>query len=178
MMRFISMLVATAALGGCSGGFGLTGMSQEPVKETASLERANTPQNRLLQVSLTAARASYCAFGMDRAKLKADYLAYERSQGASQEMVDKLSSLYDSTYNLFYNKVRANPKSCSREDIEAIRPDINRHLAGDFTPSQRKPESVDSAKVDVSTPIRNQDRVDITKGGVDNQVFQEPGARY
>jgi hypothetical protein len=177
MMRIAAAVAAATVLAGCGGGLSLTGKSEKPPEEVASLERANTPQNRLLQVASTAARASYCAFGMDRTKLKADYLAYERSQGASPEMVDKLSSLYDSTFNLFYKKVRENPKACSREDIEEIRPDINRHLAGDFTPSQRKPK-VAQTNTRAPSVVREEDKIDITKGGADNPVFQDPRSRY
>lgn len=166
-MRIAVALAVTMALSGC-GGISLTGKSKEQPKAAVSLERENTPQNRLLQVTSTAARASYCAFGMDRAKLKANYLAYERQQGASPEMLAKFDSLYDSSYNLFYSKVRQNPNACSKDQIEEIRPDINRHLAGDYTPSKRKPE-VKQADVDVPT-LRN-DKVDIISGGIDNRVW-------
>lgn len=171
-VRIAVALAVTAVLSGC-GGVGLTGKSKEPPKEAASPERENTPQNRLLQVSSTAARASYCAFGMDRAKLKANYLAYERQQGASEEMIAKFDQLYDSSYNLFYNKMRTNPESCSKDNIEEIRPDINRHLAGDYTPSKRKPKV---QQADVDTPTLKDDRIDIISGGVDNPVFQNPNA--
>lgn len=168
-MRIAAVFAITAVLAGCGGGIGLTGKSEKPSNAAASLERANTPQNRLLQVSSTAARASYCAFGMDRAKLKADYLAYERQQGATPEMLAKFDTLYDSSYNLFYTKVRENPESCSKNQIEEIRPDINRHLAGDYTPSQRKP---DPQQADVRAPTLNRDKMDIESGGVDNRVFE------
>lgn len=174
-MRIAVALAVTAVLSGC-GGISLTGKSKDSPKATpVSLERENTPQNRLLQVTSTAARASYCAFGMDRAKLKADYLAYERKQGASEEMLAKFDTLYDSSYNLFYSKVRQNPESCSREQIEEIRPEINRHLAGDYTPAKRQPQ-VQQAEVEV--PTLKSDKIDIISGGVDNPVFQDPTSRY
>lgn len=166
----IAAAAAAVALAGCGGGLGLTGKSEEPAAEAVSLERENTPQNRLLQVSATAARASYCAFGMDRAKLKADYLAYERNQGASPDMIAKFDSLYDSSYNLFYKKVRENPESCSKEQIEEIRPDINRHLAGDYTPSRRKPQATEQAEV--RSPGSRRDQVDITSDGIDNPIWE------
>jgi hypothetical protein len=174
-VRILVALAVTTALSGC-GGVSLTGKSKDAPQATpVSLERQNTAENRLIQVSSTAARASYCAFGMDRAKLKANYLAYERQQGASEEVVGKFDRLYDSSYNLFYNKVRENPDSCSKDQIEEIRPDINRHLAGDYTPSKRKPK-VEQA--DVKAPTLNQDKIDITSGGIDNDVFKDPTSRY
>lgn len=169
--RVCGLLMVSLTLGSCGGGLGITGNSEEEPQQTVNLTRENTTQNRLLQVSSTAAKASYCAFGMDRDKLKASYLAYEQSQGVPPETIERISALYDSTYQLFYNKVRQNPDYCSRKNIEAIRPDINRHLRGDFSPAERKP---DVQQADVKTPAftAKQDRVDITSGGIDNPVFQ------
>ena len=169
--RVCGLLVLCLTLGSCGGGLGLTGNSEKEPQQSVSLTRPNTTQNRLLQVSSTAAKASYCAFGMDREKLKASYLAYEQSQGVPPETIARLNTLYDSTYQLFYNQVRQNPDYCSRENIEAIRPDINRHLRGDFSPSERKPD-VQQAKVKTPEYTAKKDRVDITSGGADNPVFQ------
>ena len=174
-VRIAAALAVTAVLSGC-GGVSLTGKSKDTPQATpVSLERDNTPENRLIQVSSTAARASYCAFGMDRARLKTSYLAYERQQGASEEMLAKFDRLYDSSYNLFYNKVRENPDACSKSQIEEIRPDINRHLAGDYTPSKRKPQVQEA---NVKEPALNRDKIDITTGGIDNDVFKDPTSRY
>lgn len=166
-VRIAVAFAVTLALSGC-GGVSLTGKSKEPVKEAVSLERENTPENRLIQVSSTAARASYCAFGLDKAQLKAKYLAYERQQGATEEVLAKFDRLYDSSYNLFYNKVRENPDSCSKSQIEEIRPEINRHLVGDYSPAKRKPQT---EQANVRAPTLRSDRVDILSGGIDNRVW-------
>lgn len=147
------MLVAAAlTVGACGGGrLGLGGEGEKEPKTAIDRSRANTPQNRAVQVASISARASYCAFGMDRKQLRADYLAYEREQGASAETMQKLEKLYDATYRIFSKKVREISDSCSRENIEEIRPQINRHLEGDYTPAPRKvsrEEEVDLGDID------------------------------
>jgi hypothetical protein len=140
----------TAALAACGGGrLGLGGSAEEEPEAAVDRTRANTPQNRAIQVAATAARASYCAFGMDREQLRADYLAYEREQGATPEAMEKLEQLYDATYRLFSKKVREISDSCSKENIEEIRPQINRHLDGDYTPEPRKPDQPQETKIDI-----------------------------
>lgn len=134
----MALPLALAACGARLGGEA----EKQSAAQTVSLERPNTPSARAVQVSWTAARASFCAFGMDRNKLRADYLAYERAQGATPEQMAQLERLYDVTYQTFYAKVREVPNYCTRKRIDEIRPDINRHLRGDYTPSQRKPPKV------------------------------------
>jgi len=78
---------------------------------------------------------SYCAFGLNPQKLKGDYLAWERSQGASEESITNLGVTYDKAFLTFYDKVKDTPGYCSKAKIEEIRPEINRHLAGNYEPS-------------------------------------------
>lgn len=144
MMRSIyvsSGVLVTAALllSACGSGIGIGGKSDDKVKETVDLSRPNTPVSRATQVAWTAARAQYCAFGMNREKLRSDYLAYEASQGATPEVMQQVTHTYDITFKTFYARVREIPNYCSPKHIEEIRPDIKRHLAGDYTPSDKKP---------------------------------------
>jgi hypothetical protein len=140
------MIVAALLLAGC-GTASRLGFGDKPEKEASQadpLARPNTPTSRATQVAWTAARAQYCAFGLNRQKLRAEYLAYEGSQGASPEEMQRIARTYDLTFEAFYTRVREIPNYCTRTRIEEIRPDINRHLAGDYTPSQRKPPEPDS----------------------------------
>ena len=102
-----------------------------------------TPSQRAVQVAWTAANARYCAFGLNPQKLKSDYLNWERGQGASAETIQNLNATYDKAFLTFYDKVKETPGYCSKQKIEEIRPDINRHLAGDYTPKKKiiEPES-------------------------------------
>lgn len=172
--RLCVVLIAALAVSACGGGrLGLSEKgAEEPQKTAADRSRPNTPKQRTIQVASTAARASYCAFGMDREQLRADYFAYEREQGASPETMEKLKRLYDATYRLFSKKVRQISDSCSSENIEEIRPHINRHLEGDYTPAPREPEPTRQADVELPDITRPEDQVDITSGGIDNKVWE------
>ncbi len=164
-LRSAAVILLLATLAACSGRLGLGDKSKDEPQKTVDLARPNTPDNRAVQVAWTAARASYCAFGMDRAKLRSDYLAYERAQGgAPPQQMERLERLYDATYRLFYAKARQLPRYCTREKIEEIRPDINRHLRGDYTPSPRKP-AIQEADVDVpDSPVREESQMEKTRG--------------
>ncbi|MGD9866899.1 MAG: hypothetical protein AB7U38_02750 [Hyphomicrobiales bacterium] len=151
---FLSPLAAILAglvLAGCGAGarIGLSDSKEEAkqLPKPEDLQRDNTPPNRATQVAWTSARAQYCAFNMRPEKLKADYLAYEGQQGLSPQDIAGLTRLYDVTYATFYSQVRELPTYCTRERIEEIRPEINRHLAGDYTPSPKKPP-----RLEVSLP--------------------------
>ncbi len=93
-----------------------------------------------MQVAWTAANARYCAFGLNPQKLKSDYLNWERGQGASSETIQTLNSTYDKAFLAFYDKVKETPGYCSKAKIEEIRPEINRHLAGDYSPKKKVEE--------------------------------------
>lgn len=152
LLRVPVALALLLLIGGCGAtsrlGFG--DKPDETAPTPASLERPNTASARSVQVAWTAARAQYCAFGMNREKLRSDYLGYEASQGATPEQVQEIARNYDTTYEAFYTRIRGIPNYCSRSQIEDIRPDINRHLRGDYSPSPRKPPPV--AEQEVALP--------------------------
>lgn len=120
-------------LAGCSGGLGLGTGTQA----SAPAPPASTPAQRAVQVAWTAASARYCAFGLNPQKLKGDYLAWERTQGLPPGTIENVDAIYDKAFLTFYAKVKDTPGYCSKAKIEEIRPEINRHLAGDYTPRKR-----------------------------------------
>ncbi|MDA7947537.1 MAG: hypothetical protein MPJ78_08665 [Hyphomicrobiaceae bacterium] len=136
----ILLIPICIALAGC--GSRLGGEST-PAGEAAAPPPA-TPSQRAVQVAWTAANARYCAFGLNPQKLKSDYLNWERGQGASAETIQNLNSTYDKAFLTFYDKVKETPGYCSKAKIEEIRPEINRHLAGDYAPTKKiqEPEKV------------------------------------
>lgn len=136
LLAFATM-AALLLLAGC-GGPGLGKKPDTTVAEAVDLSRPDTPENRAVQVAWTAARAQYCAFGMNRDKLRADYLAFERKRGAPVESLQQLERTYDVTFQTFFARVKEIPDYCSPQRIAEIRPDINRHLKGDYSPSPRK----------------------------------------
>ena len=130
-----ALIVLCVGLAACGGRLaGLTGAQKQAAAPAAPV---STPAARAVQVAWTAASARYCAFGLNPQKLKGDYLAWERKQGASEESVQNLSSTYDKAFLTFYDKVKETPGYCSKAKIEEIRPEINRHLSGNYEPSPK-----------------------------------------
>ena len=105
---------------------------------------------------------------MDRNKLRADYLAFEASQGAPPETIQRIEKMYDTTYEAFYARIRGIENYCSKARIEEIRPEINRHLAGDYSPSARKPPKPDASDVYIP-PVEE----DAFKRGEDGDPFRD-----
>ena len=128
------LIVVCVSLVACSGR--LAGLTSTQTK-AAPAAPVSTPSARAVQVAWTAASARYCAFGLNPQKLKSDYLAWERTQGASDEVVQNLDTTYDKAFLTFYDKVKGTPGYCNKAKIEEIRPEINRHLAGNYEPSPR-----------------------------------------
>lgn len=106
----------------------------------------STAPQRAVQVAWTAAGARYCAFGLNPQKLKGDYLAWERTQGASEETARNLGATYDKAFLTFFNKVKETPGYCTKAKIEEIRPEINRHLAGNYEPTPRVVSENDNSR--------------------------------
>jgi hypothetical protein len=89
-------------------------------------------------VGWAAASATYCGFNVPRDALRTNYLAYERKQGAQPDTLQQLGLRYDQTYTTFFAQVQKQPNYCNAKRIERIRADINRHLGGDYTPSDKE----------------------------------------
>lgn len=139
-----SIIVISACIGLAACGSRLGGGSGAQTQAAAA--PPSTPTQRAVQVAWTAASARYCAFGLNPQKLKSDYLAWERSRGASAETVQNLDTTYDKAFLAFYDKVKEMPGYCSKAKIEEIRPEINRHLAGDYEPKRRVPSQTSSER--------------------------------
>jgi len=144
------MLAATALHAGCSNssaGLGVaTGSTSSgllPADAPGSLNN-DDPMARPVAVAWTSARAKRCAFYFDPAKLRTNYLAYEAKQGASGEQYAKIEKTYDTTYRATFEKVAADPDYCNDRKGLEIKVDLERHLAGDYTPNLPKPKPIAS----------------------------------
>jgi hypothetical protein len=100
------------------------------------------PMARPVQVAWTSARAKRCGFYFDPAKLRSSYLAYEAKQGAAGEQLARIEKTYDSTYKTVGDKIANDPDYCTDRKGAEIKADLQRHLAGDFTPNLPKPKPV------------------------------------
>jgi hypothetical protein len=89
---------------------------------------------RAFQVGTVSARAIKCGFNFDPAKLKTNYLAYERTLSATADLA-KIEKIYDVSFNGVAKAVAGESDYCSNEKTKTIKADLARHLAGDYTPS-------------------------------------------
>ncbi len=94
------------------------------------------PLARPIQVAWTSARAKYCGFLFDPARLRANYLASAAASNSPEQM-KKLEHAYDYTFDSVLAGIGNDPSYCSKSRAEAIRVDLTRYLAGDYTPSAR-----------------------------------------
>lgn len=142
------LLACTWLHAGCSNGSaGLTTGSSNllPADAPAPVALSNEdPTSRPVAVAWTSARAKRCAFYFDPAKLRSNYLAYEQKQGASGEQYAKIEKSYDTSYKLTLEKVLQDPDYCSERKGLEIKLDLERHLAGDYSPNLPKPKPIAS----------------------------------
>jgi hypothetical protein len=135
-------LVATA-LTGCSAASSLTTGSilGGPSKPTGvDPGSVNDPTNRAFQVGTVSAKAIKCGFNFDPAKLKNNYLTYERTLAPGTDL-SKVERIYDVSFNGVAKAVAGEADYCSDEKTKAIKADLTRHLAGDYTPTMRPKET-------------------------------------
>ena len=140
------LLAGTALHAGCGNGpAGLTTSSTGLLPADSPTAVSNEdPMARPVAVAWTSARAKRCGFYFDPAKLKTNYLAYESTHGATGEQYAKIEKAYDSSYRVTSEKISADADYCSESKGREIKADLERHLAGDYTPNLPKPKPVAS----------------------------------
>jgi hypothetical protein len=136
--RSMGVLVALA-LAGCSGATSLssgltTGSIFGSGEKAQPAGPVNDPPMRAFQVATVSARAIKCGFNFDPAKLKTDYLAYERTLSSTVDLA-KIERMYDASFNGVAKVVAGRNDYCTPEKTKTIKADLARHLAGDYTPS-------------------------------------------
>jgi hypothetical protein len=135
-----ALLMGTTALhAGCGSSAGVLGGGGELPGDAPSLINNADPMARPVQVAWTAARAQRCGFFFDPAKLKANYINYESKQGGAGDQLAKMQQVYDSTFRAISVKVSADAGYCTDKKSAEIKAELNRHLAGDFSPNLPKP---------------------------------------
>jgi hypothetical protein len=95
------------------------------------------PLARPIQVGWTSARASYCGFVFNPDQLRADFLAAEERVGTPPDQMQKIEKAYDYTRASVLSSIKDDPGYCTKDRTAAIRRDLNRYLAGDFSPTAR-----------------------------------------
>jgi hypothetical protein len=110
--------------------------NKDPEKEAREMA-LNDPLARPTQVAWTSARASHCGFVFNPAQLRANYMAAEMQAGNSPEQMQKIERAYDYTLQSVTATIKDDFRYCNDARADAIRKDLNRYLAGDYTPGAR-----------------------------------------
>ncbi len=143
----IWLALVAAALTGCSGGPSLPSLTTGSIlggpAKPANADPAsiNNPTNRAFQVGTVSAKAIKCGFNFDPAKLKNNYLTYERTLAPTADMAG-IEKVYDVSFNGVAKAVAGESDYCTDDKTKAIKADLSRHLAGDYSPPARPKEAV------------------------------------
>lgn len=97
-----------------------------------------TPTQRTFQVASTAARAVKCGFNFDPERLKQQYLAAEAASGTDIAEMAKVQKMYDISFTGIGRGIASNEEYCTDAKTKVIKEDLNRHLAGDYSPRETK----------------------------------------
>jgi hypothetical protein len=129
--------ILAAPLSGCST---INSVRNKDGATTEAEARSVTPEDPLarpIQVGWTSARASHCGFVFNPSQLRSNFLAAEAQAGATPEQMQKIERAYDYTLESVTATIEDDLRYCNKERTAAIRRDLNRYLAGDYTPSAR-----------------------------------------
>jgi hypothetical protein len=141
--RLCLTALATVSLGGCgaslpnvtTGALFGGGAAAKPAIQ-------NDPTSRAMEVGSTSARAIKCGYNFDPAKLKNQFLTTEAAANPADSA--KLAQVYDLTFNGISKALAAKGiEYCSKAKTDRIKEALNRHLAGDYTPSPPEPVEQD-----------------------------------
>lgn len=131
-------LLGVAALTGCGAVEKFRGPKEGATSDKeARYVSPEDPLARPIQVGWTSARASYCGFVFNPDQLRADFLASEARLGVPPEQMSKIEHSYDYTRESVLASIKDDPGYCNKERTAAIRRDLNRYLAGDYSPTAR-----------------------------------------
>ncbi|MEL7048126.1 MAG: hypothetical protein AAFO75_04040 [Pseudomonadota bacterium] len=136
-----TVIMVALAVSGCSTVSALTTGSltgeAKPAAAAAPVD-SNTPSARALQVGTTAARATKCGYNFNAAELKSQYLAAEAASGMGVAEISKLDRIYESGFAGVAKAVTKPDVYCTAAKTTTIKADLQRHMAGDYTPTKKK----------------------------------------
>lgn len=133
------LLMFTASIAGCGSNALTTGsLFGGNDKPTAPPAPRNDPSSRAFAVGAVTARAQKCGFNFDAPRLKSSLIAFEVQSGTAADELSKSDKLFDRTQSTVAKAIAQSEDYCSDERVAYIRADLNRHLAGDFTPGRPK----------------------------------------
>jgi hypothetical protein len=110
----------------------------------AAPQVSNDPTSRAMQVGTTSARALKCGFNFDPVKLRSQFLAAEMPALTNPADATKLSQIYDISFKGVSKAVADQGEGyCTEAKTQKIKEALNRHLAGDYTPTPPEPVAQD-----------------------------------
>jgi len=172
----VAVCVATLVSGACSSTASnlLSTGSILPTSQTSAAPAAPavTPLDRTVQVAAVSARAQKCGYVFSPGDLKANYLAFETAQGGTPEAVASLGPRYDFTKRRIASRISADPNYCDDARTAQIKADLNRHLAGDFTPRKVR-RGIEKAWYESDTTTRTEINPDFGRGTGDEGATRE-----
>jgi hypothetical protein len=139
--RILFIACAAGSLAGCGASLSkvTTGsLFAGGAKAASTVDRNNDPVERTMDVAATSARALKCGYNFDPIKLKNDFLKMQTAGNPADTA--KLTQIYDASFNSVSKAVSANADYCSADRTAKIKLALNRHLAGDYTPSPPEPK--------------------------------------
>jgi hypothetical protein len=150
-----ALALASCLLGGCNSSNQAAGISTASLLdgksgsgsgETPNLTniKPDDPKAKAVQVAWTAARAQKCGYNFDAAKLKASYLASEARAGAAQPQIAEFDKTYDTTFVTVSANIKTDDTYCNERKTATIKADLQRHLAGNYTPNLPQEKKVAS----------------------------------
>jgi hypothetical protein len=142
--RILFVGLTAASLGGCGASLPklTTGSLFGTKAEAPPIDRNNDPATRTMDVAATSARAIKCGYNFDPAKLKSNFLSTQSAGNPAD--LPKLTQIYDASFNTVSKALVEKPDYCTAEKTAKIKLALNRHLAGDYTPSPPEPAEDDS----------------------------------
>jgi hypothetical protein len=148
-LRWAAAAVAAVAVAGCSSGGSSSGLTTASILDDGLTPAGDAPAitnedplARPIFTAWTSARARRCGFYFDPAKLRTAYFSYEVRQGAQGEQLARLEKAYDTTEKTIAAKIAGVADYCTQRTATAIKVDLQRQLAGDFSPNFPKPKIV------------------------------------
>ncbi len=136
-LRTATVTALLMMVGGC--GASIPGLSTSALTPAKPAAPQNDPMSRALQVGSTAARALKCGFNFDPVKLRTQFLAAEAVAAPTE--ADKTGKIYDTAFNGISKAVAGQSEAyCTEQKTADIKEALNRHLAGDYTPTPPKPQ--------------------------------------
>ncbi len=142
ILTILGLTALSGMIAGCGNSSSLSTGSVLGGTQTAAAPAPKpiSPSERALYVSATVARAQRCGFYFEPEQVKSSYLAAEAQAGTPPDLVQKVTKEYDFTRQSVLSSVAKDDGYCTEGRTREVKAALNRQLAGDFNPPQKRQE--------------------------------------